>query len=574
MGEKSRLALIENLAKERPFSDDELAERVECRHFMAEFDRLKHLDLRQKSRARWALEGDDNSSLFHQIINSNISTNRLNGLMIDGVWVTNPLSIKESLFGFFKHQFSEPMPSRPMLVCPNLASLSDDEATTLAGPFTVEETKAAIWLKGVLGRLISEHQSAFLAGRNIMDGPLVLNEILSWLKKYKRCGMFFKVNIRKAYDSVNWAFLDSIMIQMNFPSRWRAWVMATLRSAKASVLVNGSPTREFEYTHGLRQGDPLSPFLFVMAMEALSGIMKAAESTGLFKGIKVTNDGPYLSHLIYADDVMFVGEWSLSNINNLRRMLRCFYLVSGLKVNLAKCSIFGVGVKDPVDPVDFRPISLIGVINKVIPKVLVNRLKGVLGRLISEHQSAFLAGRNIMDGPLVLNEILSWLKKYKRCGMFFKVNIRKAYDSVNWAFLDSIMIQMNFPSRWRAWVMATLRSAKASVLVNGSPTREFEYTHGLRQGDPLSPFLFVMAMEALSGIMKAAESTGLFKGIKVTNDGPYLSHLIYADDVMFVGEWSLSNINNLCRMLRCFYLVSGLKVNLAKCSIFGVGVSE
>ncbi|KAJ0431324.1 putative RNA-directed DNA polymerase [Helianthus annuus] len=141
-----------------------------------------------------------------------------------------------------------------------------------------------------------------------------------------------------------------------------------------------------------------------------------------------------------------------------------------------------------------------------------------------------------MDGPLVLNEILGWLKKYRRCGMFFKVDIRKAYDSVNWAFLDSIMIQMNFPSRWRAWVMATLRSAKASVLVNGSPTREIEYTRGLRQGDPLSPFLFVMAMEALSGIMKAAESTGLFKGIKVTNDGPYLSHLIYADDVMFVGE--------------------------------------
>ncbi|XP_035836926.1 uncharacterized mitochondrial protein AtMg01250-like isoform X2 [Helianthus annuus] len=179
-----------------------------------------------------------------------------------------------------------------------------------------------------------------------MDGPLVLNEILSWLEKYKRCGMFFKVDINKAYDSVNWAFLDSMMTQMNFPTRWRAWVMATLRSAKAYVLVNGSPTREFDCSRGLRQGDPLSPFLFVMAMEALSGIMKEAESTGLFKGIKVTNDGPYLSHLIYADDVMFVGEWSPLNINNLRRMLRCFYLVSGLKVNLAKCSIFGVGVSE------------------------------------------------------------------------------------------------------------------------------------------------------------------------------------------------------------------------------------
>ncbi|XP_022032062.1 uncharacterized protein LOC110933133 [Helianthus annuus] len=142
---KSRLTLIENLAEERILSDDELAERVECRLFMAEFDRLKQMDLRQKSRSRWALEGDENSSFFHHIINSNISTNRLNGLMIDGVWVTNPLSIKEYLFGFFEHQFSEPMPNRPSLVCSNLASLSVDEANLLEAPFSIEEIKAAIW---------------------------------------------------------------------------------------------------------------------------------------------------------------------------------------------------------------------------------------------------------------------------------------------------------------------------------------------------------------------------------------------------------------------------------------------
>ncbi|XP_035830800.1 uncharacterized protein LOC118480187 [Helianthus annuus] len=106
------------------------------------------------------------------------------------------------------------------------------------------------------GKLISEQQSAFLTGRNIMDGPLVLNEVLSWLRKNKREGMFFKVDINKAYDSVNWSFLDSVMAQMRFPSKWRSWVMATLYSARASVLVNGSPTREFDCSRGLRQGDP------------------------------------------------------------------------------------------------------------------------------------------------------------------------------------------------------------------------------------------------------------------------------------------------------------------------------
>lgn len=91
---------------------------------------------------------------------------------------------------------------------------------------------------------------------------------------------------------------------------------------------------------------PLSPFLFVIVMEALTGIMKKATSAGLFNGIKVTNEGPYLSHLIYADDVVFIGEWSIVNVNNLRRILRCFYLASGLKVNLDKCSIYGVGVNE------------------------------------------------------------------------------------------------------------------------------------------------------------------------------------------------------------------------------------
>ncbi|KAL9995937.1 putative RNA-directed DNA polymerase [Helianthus debilis subsp. tardiflorus] len=147
---------------------------------------------------------------------------------------------------------------------------------------------------------------------------------------------------------------------MNFPERWRVWIMATLVSSRASVLVNGSPTMEFQCTRGLRQGDPLSPFLFVIAMEALSGIMKKAVSEGIFKGLKCTRNGPVLSHLIYADDVVFLGEWSDVNALNLRRLLRCFYLVSGLKVNLSKCSVYGVGV----DNVEAQRMADILVCNK------------------------------------------------------------------------------------------------------------------------------------------------------------------------------------------------------------------
>ncbi|XP_021980825.1 uncharacterized protein LOC110876976 [Helianthus annuus] len=144
-GKKARLAFIENLAEERDLEEEELAERVECRNYVAEHDRIKQLGLRQKSMSKWVVDGDENSNFFHLVINSNISTNRLNGLMIGGEWITYPLSIKESLYEFFKHQFSEPMTVRPGMVCSGIATISGSEATMLERPFIVEEIKAAVW---------------------------------------------------------------------------------------------------------------------------------------------------------------------------------------------------------------------------------------------------------------------------------------------------------------------------------------------------------------------------------------------------------------------------------------------
>jgi hypothetical protein len=116
-----------------------------------------------------------------------------------------------------------------------------------------------------------------------------------------------------------------------------------LSLARGSVLINGSPTNEFSFKRGLRQGDPLSPALFIIAMEALSLLFNKAEDAGAFSGIQLPNNGPKISHLIYADDVIFLGEWSEENVRNLNRFLRVFQLVSWLSVNLAKSNLFGVG---------------------------------------------------------------------------------------------------------------------------------------------------------------------------------------------------------------------------------------
>ncbi|KAJ0870075.1 putative RNA-directed DNA polymerase [Helianthus annuus] len=223
---------------------------------------------------------------------------------------------------------------------------------------------------------------------------------------------------------------------------------------------------------------------------------------------------------------------------------------------------------------DFRPISLIGCISKVVSKVLANRLKKVISSLVNDTQTAYIEGGSILDGPLIINELVSWGRKCKKKMLLFKVDFEKAFDSLNWDFLLSVLTQMGFPALWRKWILGILSTSRTSILVNGSPTLEFNVQRGVRQGDPLSPLLFILAMEALHVVSVKANSLGIFDGVKTPNDGPTISHLLYADDVLFVGEWSEKNFNNLARLLRCFHLSSGLKVNFNKSHLYGIGVSN
>ncbi|KAJ9543280.1 hypothetical protein OSB04_022987 [Centaurea solstitialis] len=131
---------------------------------------------------------------------------------------------------------------------------------------------------------------------------------------------------------------------------------------------------------------------------------------------------------------------------------------------------------------------------------------------------------------------------------------------------------MNFGQKWRKWIHGCLSSAMVSVLINGSSSKEFCMGKGLRQGDPLAPFLFIIAAEACNIAMKEAREIGIFHGVRLPKDGPLISRLQYADDALFLKVWSRSNMANLIRILRCFHLSSGLKVNLNKSQLLGIGV--
>ncbi|XP_022024814.1 uncharacterized mitochondrial protein AtMg01250-like [Helianthus annuus] len=131
---------------------------------------------------------------------------------------------------------------------------------------------------------------------------------------------------------------------------------------------------------------------------------------------------------------------------------------------------------------------------------------------------------------------------------------------------------MGFPDKWCSWIMGILKSAKSSVLVNGAPTFQFKCQKGIRQGDPLSPFLFLVVMEALSCMISLAKEAGIIKGISTGNNGPVIIHLLYVDDAIVVGEWTKEEVVNVVRILRCFFLCSGLKINIDKSNLYGIGV--
>lgn len=140
--------------------------------------------------------------------------------------------------------------------------------------------------------------------------------------------------------------------------------------------------------------------------------------------------------------------------------------------------------------------------------MLARRLKLVIGKLIGPSQSAFLQGRSILDSVVVLNELVEETKATKRGRIFFKADLAKAYDTISWSYLLSMLKLLNFPEKGIGWMKECISTASANVLVNGSPSGEFNLERGIRQGDPLSPFLFLVPTEGLNFLYEESVSRG------------------------------------------------------------------
>jgi hypothetical protein len=159
---------------------------------------------------------------------------------------------------------------------------------------------------------------------------------------------------------------------------------------------------------------------------------------------------------------------------------------------------------------DYRPISLIHSFGKIFAKVLANRFAPTLPHLISPNQSAFIKGRQIQDNFRYVMGTARTLSIRKSPSVLFKIDLAKAFDSVNWVFLLELLSAVGRPLRWTNWISVLLSTVSTKVLLNGVPGRRICHGRGLRQGDPLSPMLFVLVMECFNAMIKVADSRGLF----------------------------------------------------------------
>ncbi|GJT69316.1 reverse transcriptase [Tanacetum coccineum] len=228
-------------------------------------------------------------------------------------------------------------------------------------------------------------------------------------------------------------------------------------------------------------------------------------------------------------------------------------------------------IPSPTSLNDLRPISLCNVIYKIISKVLVNRIKQVLPRLIDETQSAFVTGRMIANNAIVAFEVFHWLKN-KRSGrkgaMALKIDMSKAYDRVEWSFIRPVLQRFRFPQNFIDLIMACVTYVFFSFDINGDISRHVGPTRGLRQWDPILPYLFIMCADVLSAIIRREIHTDNIHRVKVSRGAPQVSHLFYADDSIFFTMATMDECIQLKNILGKYCWYSGKSINFQRSEIF------
>ncbi|KAL2895927.1 hypothetical protein RDABS01_000461 [Bienertia sinuspersici] len=261
-------------------------------------------------------------------------------------------------------------------------------------------------------------------------------------------------------------------------------------------------------------------------------------------------------NIVGNDIIYFVKSWWRGNQNLKNVNKTCVVLIP-------KC-------KDPQSIKEFRPISCCNVLYKIISKTMANKLKIFLGDIISKNQSAFVPKRLISDNALIAFEIFHYMKRKGegRCGsLALKLDMSKAYDRVEWSFLERVMYRMGFSVNWVRRVLDCLSTVSFSFKINGKICGNETPSRGLRQGDPISPYLFLLCADAFSCLLSKAANEGRIHGARICRGAPRISHLFFVDDSLLFARATMQECFVITDIISLYERASGQKVNLDKTEV-------
>lgn len=230
--------------------------------------------------------------------------------------------------------------------------------------------------------------------------------------------------------------------------------------------------------------------------------------------------------------------------------------------------------EDAIQIQQYRPICMLNVSFKIFTKVATNHIAGIAHQVISLTQTAFMPGRHILEGVVVLHETIHELHRKKLDGVLFKIDFEKAYDKVKWPFLQQSLRMKGFDPIWCDWISRLVQGGSVGIKMNDDIGHFFQTQKGLRQGDPLSPLLFNIVVDMLAILISWAKEDGRVGGL--------ISHLVeggvsilqYADDTILFLEHDLAKVINMKLILSIFEQLSGLKINFHKSEIFSFGKAK
>lgn len=193
--------------------------------------------------------------------------------------------------------------------------------------------------------MISPTQTAFIPGRFILEGCVILHEVLHEMRTKAQKGVILKIDFKKAYDRVSWDFLFEVLSRKGFPEKWINWIKACVMRGRVCVNINGERSDFFRTYRGLRQGDPLSPLLFNLVSDALAAIFDNAKRAGILSGLVLEIFPNGITHLQYADDTVIFIPFDTNQIVASKILLYCFEEMAGMKINYHKSEVFIVGLE-------------------------------------------------------------------------------------------------------------------------------------------------------------------------------------------------------------------------------------